>query len=158
MIGEKIMNKWYGSLQNRLAENHVYSDEITVGTGVTEYGYSDRYPYEVVEVKDQKHVVVRGLDHKHVGKGCMDNIWELVSNPNNPCRTLERRGDTWYWTNTVTKDDIADIDLPQNMELKIRLAVAGYDIEKIREKGKQTKRYKANVSFGFAVYYYDYSF
>ena len=31
-------------------------------------------------------------------------------------------------------------------------------LDRIREKGKQTKRWKANVSFGVARYYYDYSF
>ena len=28
----------------------------------------------------------------------------------------------------------------------------------INEKGKQTRRYRANVSFGVANYYYDYEF
>lgn len=32
-----MSNKWYGSLQNRLAEGHQFCDTIKVGTGVTEY-------------------------------------------------------------------------------------------------------------------------
>jgi hypothetical protein len=36
--------------------------------------------------------------------------------------------------------------------------VGGFDPDKIRAKGKQTKRTKANVSFGVARYYYDYEF
>ena len=46
------MSKWYGSLTNRLDEGHTFTDEIKVGTGVTEMCYSDRHPYEVVEVID----------------------------------------------------------------------------------------------------------
>ena len=102
--------KLYGSLTNRLEEGRQYCDEIVVGTGVTEYHWSDRDAYEVVAVRDQKHVTVRELDHRHVGDGVMDNNWELVSNENNPTRELERRGDVWYWSSTLTADDIAGID------------------------------------------------
>lgn len=149
-----MAKRWYGSFQNRLEEGIMFCDEITVGTGVTEYSYTDRQAYEVVEVKDQKHVTIRQLDHRHVGDGCMDNNWELVSNPANPLRALERRGDVWYWTSTVTADDIKDID----DYARLRLVLAGFDIDKIMAKGKQTKRYKANVSFGKADYHYDYEF
>ncbi|MBQ6679516.1 MAG: hypothetical protein IJM76_05780 [Lachnospiraceae bacterium] len=148
--------KLYGSLTNRLEEGRQYCDEIVVGTGVTEYHWSDRDAYEVVAVRDQKHVTVRELDHRHVGDGVMDNNWELVSNENNPTRELERRGDVWYWSSTLTADDIAGID--DDMNGKIRVVLAGFDIDKIREKGKQTKRRKANVSIGVAEYYYDYEF
>lgn len=144
----------YGNVTNRLAENRMYCDEIEVGTGVTEYYWSDRHAYEVIEVHDQKHVTVREYDHVHVGDGQMDNNWELVSNPDNVTRQLEKRGRYWYWTTTITEEDIRDIDT----ETEIRLAVAGFDIQKIREKGKQTKRWRANVSFGVANYYYDYEF
>lgn len=43
------MTKWYGNLTNRLAEG----GEITqpqVGMGVTQYMYSDRHAYTIVEV------------------------------------------------------------------------------------------------------------
>lgn len=150
------MARWYGSVQNRLEEGRMFCDKIEVGTGVTEYSWSDRHPFEVIEVTDQKHVRVRELDHKHVGDGCMDNSWELVSNPTNPERDLERRGDVWYWTTTITADDIQGKQ--DDVELMLRLALAGFDTEKIMAKGKQTKRWKANVSFGTADYYYDYSF
>ena len=147
---------WYGSLMNRLAEDRMFCDEIKVGTPMTEYLWSDRHPYEVVAVKDQKHVTVRGLDHKHVGNGSMDNEWELISNESNPTRNLEKRGNYWYWTATVTAEDIKDID--GDPERKLRLCLGGFELDKIREKGKQTKRSRANVSFGVADYYYDYSF
>ena len=148
--------KFYGSLSNRIEENHMYCDEIKVGTGVTEYFWSDRHAYEVVAVKDQKHVTVRALDHRHVGNGSMDNNWELVSNESNPTKELERRGDIWYWSSTLTADDVKGID--DDLHWKLLVALAGFDIDKIREKGKQTKRTRANVSFGVADYYYDYEF
>lgn len=153
-----MAKKWYGSLQNRMEEGRQFVEEIVVGTGVTEYSWSDRYPYEVVSVRDQKHVTVREMDHRHVGDGCMDNSWELISNESNPHRDLEKRGNIWYWTNTLTADDIEGIDNPENFDWKLRVVLAGFDIDKIREKGKQTKRSKANISFGIANYYYDYEF
>lgn len=49
---------WYGSLNNRIEEGRTYG-KIEVGTGVTEMGYSDRHAYEVVEVIDDKHLLIR---------------------------------------------------------------------------------------------------
>lgn len=151
-----MASTWYGSLQNRLQEGKQFCEEIEVGTGMTEFYWSDREPYEVIAVRDQKHVTVRRLDHRHVGDGQMDNNWELISNPENPHRDLVKYGDVWYWTNTLTAEDIEGVE--NDAELRLRLALGGWDIDKIRAKGKQTKRWKANISFGFAHYYYDYSF
>lgn len=123
---------------------------------MTEYFWSDREAYEVVAVRDQKHVSVRRYDHRHIGTPGFDNNWELISNEKNPVRDLERRGDRWYWTTTVTAADIEGIE--DDIDSQIRLALAGFDIDKIREKGKQTRRSLAKVSFGVADYYYDYSF
>lgn len=147
------MTRWYGSLSNRLEENRMLVDQITVGTGVTEYSWSDRHPFEVVEVIDQKHVIVRALDHIMAG-GEYENKWTLVSNESNPCRRLERRGDRWYWTSTLTAEDVDGLD----REGILRVLMAGFDPEVIKTKGKQTKRVQARVSFGVADYYYDYSF
>lgn len=151
-----MARRWYGNMMNRLEEGRQFTDEIKVGTGITEYHWSDREPWEVIEVKDQKHLTVRQLRHRHIGDVSMDNRWELYSDEEAPCRTLERRGDTWYWTTTITAEDIKDID--EDMDRKVRLIVAGFDPDRIREKGKQTKRSKANISIGIADYYYDYEF
>lgn len=152
---------WYGSLNNRLEENRQFVDTIEVGTGVTEYSWSDRHPYEVVEVKDQKHVSVRELDHKHVGEA-MTNDWELSSNESNPVLNMTKRGNYWYWTVTVTAKDLADFeaaeDETERINCMIWLCNNGFDSDVIREKGKQTKYHRANVSFGKAEYYYDYEF
>ena len=148
-------NKWYGSLNNRIAENRQLCGNIEVGTGVTEYMWSDRRAYEVIGVKDQKHITVREYDHKHIGEA-FENNWELISNEKNPVRSLEKRGDVWYWAVTITAEDIKRIE--DDFDAKLRVCLAGFDINKILGKGKQTKRSKANVSFGVADYYYDYSF
>lgn len=150
-----MSKKWYGNLSNRLEENKMFCDEIKVGTGMTEYYYSDRHAYEVVEVTDQKHIKVRELDHKHIGNGCMDNNWELISNENNSIRMLTKRGNYWYWTTVVTKDILDNID---KIETRLFLCHNNIEIEKLKEKGKITRYSRANVSFGVADYYYDYEF
>lgn len=149
------MARWYGNLTNRLEEDKMFTDEIKVGTGATEYLWSDRHAYEVIAVKDQKHVTIREYDHKAVGEP-MSNDWELISNPDNVTYDLVKRGNYWYKTSTVTAEDVADID--NDPEWRLRLAVCGFDLEKIREKGKQTKLDRIKISFGVARYYYDYSF
>lgn len=58
-----MSNKWYGSLNNRLDEGKTFGD-IKVGTGVTEMCWSDRHPYEVVEIIDEKHLLIRECDWK----------------------------------------------------------------------------------------------
>lgn len=149
-----MATKFYGNLMNRLEEGKQFCGKITVGTGMTEYHWSDRTPYEVIEVRDQKHVTVRELDYKAKNPGAMDNEWELFSNPEHSACDMVKIGNVWYWTVTITAEDIAG---KEGIDL-LPLVVNGFDIERIREKGKQTKRTKANVSFGVARYYYDYSF
>ena len=147
--------KLYGSLINRIEEDRTFCDEIKVGTGMTEYHWSDRDAYEVVAVKDQKHVTVREYDHRNTGNG-FDNSWELISNPDNPLRDLVKIGNYWYWTNTLTLEDLNWIEKDDPC-VYISVCV-NWDVDKIRAKGKQTKRTRAKVSFGKADYYYDHSF
>lgn len=75
---------WYGSLMNRLQEG-VTVGEIEVGTLATEMDYSDRHPYEIIAIKDERHVTARRLDAKRVDSNgfseCQD--YEYTSNPNN---------------------------------------------------------------------------
>lgn len=145
--------KLYGSLNNRLEENHDCVDTIEVGTGMTEYLYTDRKAYEVISVADQKHIVVRLLDHKLNGEA-MSNNWKLISNENNPTMNMVKRGKYWYCANTVTADILDD----DNIDTRLWLAMNGFDRKVIKEKGKQTKYHKLNVSFGVADYYFDYEF
>ena len=157
-----MARKWYGSLNNRLEENRQFCDEITVGTGVTEYDYSDRHPYEVIEVISQKDVIIRGLDHKHIGDGSMDNRWELVSNEDNPTYELVKRGKYWYSKVVVTSDILDEMETTTDNEKHFRIAMflANNNVvpDTLREKGKVTRYHRWNVSFGKAEYYYDYEF
>lgn len=148
---------WAGSLQNRLAENKQFCNEIKIGTGVTEYFYSDRHPYEVVEVVDQKHVYIRPLDHKLIGEA-YSNDWELISNKNNPIYYVTKRGKYWYKTLIIT-DDILGTDI-DDIDINTRLFLAHNNIteEELRTKKKITRYNRINISFGHAEYYYDYSF
>ena len=143
--------KLYGSLVNRLNENKMFCDEIKVGTGVTEYLYSDRHAYEVVAVKDQKHISIREYAHKLVGEP-YSNDWELISDESNPIIELTKRGNYWYQKRTVTYEDF-DTEDP---EIMLWLILRGFDPEKIRKNRKQTKYYRLNISIGVADYYYDY--
>lgn len=153
---------WYGSLQNRLEENKQFCDEIKVGTGMTEYSYSDRHAYEVIAVENQKHVTVRLLDHKLKGEP-MTNDWELISNEDNPTYELVKRGKYWYSKVVVTSDilDIADDrngDSDEWFRATMFLVHNNIDRDVLREKGKVTRYHRWNVSFGVADYYFDYEF
>jgi hypothetical protein len=69
------MSKWYGSLNNRIDEGKTYG-EIKIGTGVTEMCYSDRHPYEVVEIIDEKHLLIRECDWKIISGSEQDGSAE----------------------------------------------------------------------------------
>lgn len=101
---------FYGSLQNRLMERSKMP-EPQVGMGVTEFFYSDRHPYEIIEVIDSRHIVVRALDYKRVDDNGMSDCqdYEYYSNPANHTKKLfltkqgqwrERYGDRRLGCNT----------------------------------------------------------
>ena len=150
---------WYGLLNNRLEENKQFCEEIKVGTGVTEYFYSDRHAYEVVEVKDQKHVSIREYDHKKKGDTPMDNDWELISNEKNPVINLVKRGNRWYTAVSITPERAKEIYEGTDVEAKLWACHQNFDLPAIIASGKsKTTYHKRNVSFGVANYYYDYEF
>ena len=144
-----------GGFFNRMLENKEYSEEIKVGTRLTEFHYSDRDVYEVIEVQDQKHVVIRQMTAVAIGEP-MSNTWELKSDENNPTFRLTKRGAYWYFTNTVTAEQYEE----RKDDVHFRLACAHLGITEtgLKRKGKVTRYQRANVTFGMADYYYDYSF
>lgn len=147
-----------GSLVNRLSENHMYCDEIKVGTGVTEYLWSDRHAYEVIAVKDQKHVTIREYDHKCIG-GAYSNDWELISNEKNPTIELTKRGKYWYSVVSITPEQAKEILEGNDIDAKLWACHNDFNLPEIIEKGKVKKSYnRKKISFGVAEYYYDYSF
>lgn len=149
------MTKLYGSLQNRLEENEMYVDEIKVGTYATMYYYSDRHAYEVVEVKDQKHVKIRKLDAKRIDNNGMSDSqhYQYTSNENNPIEELEL---TKYGWKKVFR---YNIDLYNEVKNKIGYVLWDIDIVNKVLSGKEVKRsYKVDISFGIADEHFDYSF
>ena len=157
------MSKWYGNLSNRIEENRQFCDEIKVGTGMTRYSWSDRHAYEVIAVKDQKHVKVREYDHKRPDTEkdySYSNEWVLVSNVNNPVIEMVKRGKYWYTVSTCTVEQAKEIlAKTDNIDERLWACHNGFDLTAIVESGKDKVKYhRQNVSFGVADYYYDYEF
>lgn len=155
-----MSRQWYGNLTNRVEENRQFVEEIKVGTGVTEYLWSDRHAYEVVGVTDQRHIQIREYDHNLKGE-CYSNDWELISNEENPVISLVKRGKYWYREVVATIDDLDAYNGEINddkIQIQLWLCHNGFDIDKIREKGIQKKYHRMNISIGVANYYYDYEF
>lgn len=128
------MKQWYGSIQNRLEEDRMFCDTIEVGTLATRYYYSDREPYEVIEVINQNHVVLRELDSKRTDDNgpseCQD--YEYSSNPNNYTMEIKRRKNGGWNLICRYKDEYGKIHANA--------------VEKV------------HISFGKAERYYDFSF
>ena len=148
-----MKTKWYGSADNRLMETLKDPEEITVGMGATEIFWSDRRPYEVTAVRDQKHITIRRLTAKHIDEA-YSNHWELVSDPENPEFDLTKRGESWFITRALTLEEWNGLDLHG----RLMAGLNGFDGEKLAKRGKQTKYTKMNIKFGFADKYYDYEF
>lgn len=81
--------KWYGSLTNRVMENS-RGAQPEVGMGVTQCLWSDRHPWEIIAVKDDRHITVRKLDAKRIDNNGFSECqeYEYTSNENNPVYTL----------------------------------------------------------------------
>ena len=149
--------KWYGSVNNRIMERGKGAEEITVGMGVTEFYWSDRHAYEVIEVIDQRHITIREYKAVHTG-AAYENKWDLVSDPTRPEIPLVKRGKYWYNYATVTQEWVEKIDAEKDFDAQIWLANWGFDREVIKKNGKQTKYHRKNIVIGYADYYYDYEF
>ena len=155
------MSKWYGSLNNRLEENKQFVKEIKVGDGVTEYYWSDREPYEVIAVKDQKHITIRRLDAKRIDDRGMSEWqdYEYTSNPEGVTYNLAKRGDYWYAVAEITPDEAKRILDNDDIDGKLWACNLGFNLQEIVEKGKVKRAYfRKNISIGKAEKYYDFSF
>lgn len=162
--------KLYGSLNNRFDEGQQFVKEIKVGDGVTEYGYTDRYPYEVVEVIDQNNIVIRRIDTRRIDNNGMSDCqeYEYISNENNPTERLTRRNNVWYKVKEYSKEsflrsaeyiknDFKNLEVAYNyIRCMANLTEAQY---KRIDEGKSVKKYvKKNISVGVMQKYFDYSF
>ena len=83
------MSRAYGSLQNILLDRTSGLLPV-VGMGATEISYTDRYPYEIIEVKDDRHITVRALDYKRIDDfGFSESQeYEYSSNEDNATKDL----------------------------------------------------------------------
>lgn len=165
------MSKWYGSINNRIEENQMYCEEIKVGTYATEYMWSDRHAYEVVEVFDQNHVVIRQLiatrvDHNGMSE-CQD--YEYAQNPNGSLEEI-KKGRNGQWRRVLNYTAEMVIERAERYKKMLKEHPEGYFnktdmLEIIKwikrgEKGKPVSELgsKINISFGVADEYYDFSF
>jgi len=89
-----MRSRWYGSVDNRLLENSRSADP-EVGMGVTECLWSDREPYEVIAVQDERHVTIRRLGYKIVKGSSYDGSaeYEYFSNPDGAVKKLFKKKD-----------------------------------------------------------------
>ena len=100
------MAKWYGSINNRLMES-CKGDVPVVGMGVTECLWSDRHPYEIVEVQDERHITIRPLGYKRIDNNGMSECqeYEYYSLPDNGTIRLYRAKDG-RWVRRVGKNGV----------------------------------------------------
>lgn len=91
-----MSNIWYGSLQNRIAERSV-GPKPEVGMGVTQCMYSDREPWEVIEVKDEKHITIRAMGYERIDSNGMSECQEYryFSKPDGEVKHLVLRNGRW---------------------------------------------------------------
>lgn len=164
------MKKLCGSLDNRLEENQMYCKEIKVGTGVTEYSYSDRHPYEVTKVINQKHVFIRSMIAKRIDKNGMSDYqeYEYISDANAPEIELVKRNNIWYKVQEYSKDKWLKMAKEHRVSDNIKVEYNYYkmmsgltrnQLEKI-EQDKVVRKYSkfGNISFGVMEKFFDYTF
>ena len=143
--------KLYGNVINRIQEEAI-SKAPEVGMGVTEYLWSDRNAYEIIEVENEKHFKMRRYTAKHIGEYGSQN-WELISDENNATLDMVYRYGGWYSRITYTKESVEK-----------KLKEDGYILldEKIMNKaindGIAYEYNKMNIVIGVADYYYDFEF
>lgn len=65
--------------------------------GIEECSYSDRTPWEIIEVKDEKHIVVRAMGYERIDKNGMSESQEYryFSKPDGGVKHLVLRNGRW---------------------------------------------------------------
>lgn len=161
--------KFYGSLNNRFEENKMFVDTIEVGTGVTEYLYTDRHAYEVTQVINQEHVFIRRMKAVRTDKNGMSDAQDYRYESTNDSEIeLVKRNNVWYKVISFNKKEIweaaqlCEICTTPEADYNYRVwrACLTDKQRKRLESGKEIKKYKkfGNISFGVMEEYFDYSF
>lgn len=144
-------NIWYGSLNNRIAERSIQPRPV-VGMGVTECCYSDREPWEIIEVKDEKHITIREMGYERTDKNGMSDCQEYryFSKPDGAVKHLVLRNGRW-------RDRIEEPVLEEDPNGEFfRL----FDDKRYRKTGTRvTNKLGCNGwKIGIAERYYDFTF
>jgi hypothetical protein len=163
-----------GGFINQLMGNN--ATEPKVGEGATILHYSDREPYEVIEVsEDGNKCVIRTMGYKFIGQCYGDEKYEYFSDPDGYTTTLEwnekkgcwgmvnysieiikkLKNDLWKefgfdWSdnlpNGIKYKDLIDGE-PKGMYTKLKL---------VKGVTKEYKNFnKVSIIFGVAEKYYD---
>ena len=156
------MKKIYGSLNNRIEEGRNYTGrEIRVGDDVTEYLWSDRHPYYVTEVTNQKHIKI------HPYAVCADRSKEGGMGHQNwkYFKTIKEHNEYLNSFHLALNGEeirynVEDVKENSDIELVFRY---GNWYEVVREqwgvKLEKPRYIKMNpLSFGVRDYYYDWEF
>ncbi len=162
--------KLYGSVDNRFDEGKQFCDKLEVGTGMTEYMWSDRHAYEVSRVIDQEHIFVRRMAYTRKDQNGMSDAqeYEFTSDLKEPEIELVKRRGVWCKVFTYSKEmwmQKAEKDTSfksKEVAYKFYKGMSGLtDCQKNKiEEGKEVKKYVKweNISFGVMEEYFDYSF
>lgn len=88
--------KLYGSINNRL-EACCKMPVPEIGMGVTELLWSDREPYEVIKVINEKKILIRSLGYERTDKNgiCESQEYRFFSKPDGYVKTLVLRNGKW---------------------------------------------------------------
>lgn len=148
-----------GSFQNRLMGNN--STEPKVGEGMTKLMYSDRIPYEVLEVSDdKKSVIVRRMEAtpKHANNEMGHQDWEVKPNINAKPQLIE-----WFrgkWREVEFTEEYRDEDFwPKYWEMYKQVSPeAAYEFADKQPMVIKKRRSPISVIWGMADYHYDWSY
>ena len=143
--------KLYGNVINRIQEEAM-SKTPEVGMGVTEYLWSDRNAYEIIEVINDKHFIMRRYTAKHIGEYGSQN-WELISDEDNATLDMVYRYGSWYSRITYTKESVE-----RTIKNDGYILLDEKTINKAIKDGVAYKYNKMNIVIGVADYYYDFEF
>lgn len=99
-----MSGKWYGCVQNRLQAQSRMPVPV-VGMGVTELLWSDRHPFEVIEVKDEKHCTIRAMKHTRTDDcGISEHQeYKYESDPEGEVKKLVFRNGAWHSYKTMER-------------------------------------------------------
>lgn len=165
------MMKLYGSLFNRIEESQMYCSEIKVGTGATEYFYTDKIPYEVTRVINQQHVFIRRMNAIRIDNNGMSDCqeYEYKSDLSAPeIELVKRANGPWLrvdyyskekWLEMAKQHRISDNIQVEYNYYKLMAGLTKKQLEKI-EQNKVVRKYSkfGGISFGIMKCYHDYSF